>query len=125
VSGDSREQLPGQRRELRLDGPERARVLREEDVCGRVVALLGDLRGQLGGVAVANLDGQPAGLFEVLDQVADQRLVAAGVDRQVGVFAAASRDGREREQSKDDGGGTTHARTPLGGQEGKTTTGPS
>ena len=63
-----------------LDGAERARVLREEDVGGRVVALLGDRRRELGAVAVAHLDVDARLLLEALEERLDELLLAARVD---------------------------------------------
>ena len=113
----ARRRAGGQRRELRLDRSERARVLREEDVGGRVVALLLDLRGQLGRVAVADLDLQARSRFsKSLTRSPIELLVAAGVDRQVGVLTAAAGGRDEHEQGEEDRGDTAHGEVP---QEGK------
>ena len=92
------EDLGGQLREqpLCLDGSERARVLGEEDVGGRVVALLGDRRGELGAVAVADLDVDAGLLLEPLEQRCDELLLAARVDRQLAVTAASAAPARGR-----------------------------
>src|SRR5690606_37208983 len=65
---------------LGRESAERASVLAEEDVGGRVVTLLEDLRGHLGGVAVADLHADAGGLLEVGDEGPDQLLVATRVD---------------------------------------------
>ncbi len=70
----------GQRRELLLDRAERARILREEDVGGRVAALLGDRRGELGAVRIAHLDLDARLRFEALEERLDDLFLAARVD---------------------------------------------
>ena len=93
---------PGSSREEALgrDRAERAGVLGEEDVRRRVLALLGDGRGQLGAVAVANVELDPGLLLELLEEVLDEILLPARVDGDVAVLAAA---GGRREQDEQDG----------------------
>ncbi len=87
---------------LALDGAERAGVLREEHVCGRVVALLGDRRRELGAVAVAHLDVDPGLLLEAVEERLDELLFAARVHDEllvrawVVVATAARRDAEQR-----------------------------
>ena len=85
----------GQLCELRVDRAERARVLREEDVGRRVLALLGDRRRELGAVAVAHLDLDPGLLGELLEERRDELFLAAGVDGQRIVGASSAARGRE------------------------------
>ena len=80
--------LRGQLRELRVDRSERAGVLREEHVGRRVVAFLGDRRGELGAVAVAHLDFDAGLVVELLEERLDELLLAARVDRERVVRAA-------------------------------------
>ena len=79
------------------DRPERARVLGEEDVGRRVLALLGDRRGELGAVAVADVELDAGVLLELLEEILDEALLAARVDGDVAVLAAA---GGRREQDE-------------------------
>ena len=82
---------------LGCDRPERAGVLGEEDVGRCVLALLGDGRGQLGAVAVANVELDAGLFFELVEKVLDEALLAARIDGDVAVLAAA---GGRREQDK-------------------------
>ena len=79
-----------QHRELLVDRAERAWVLREEDVGGRVVAFLGDRRRELGAVAVADLDLGARLLLEAVEERRDDLLLAAGVDDELVLVPAAA-----------------------------------
>ncbi len=68
-------------------GAERTGVLREEQAGLGAVALLQDLRGQFGAVAVAHLDLGADGLLQLVEDRLDQLLVAPGVDDEGGVAA--------------------------------------
>ena len=70
------------------DRPERACVLGEEDVGGRVLALLGDGRGELGAVAVADVELDAGLLLELLEEILDETLLPPGIDGDVAVLAA-------------------------------------
>ena len=84
------------------DRAQRARVLREEDVRRRVVALLGDRRRELGAVAVADVDRDPGRLLELLEETLDEILLPTRVHRDVALLAAAAGEGKQGEQ--DSGG---------------------
>ena len=77
-----------------------ARALPPEDVGRGAVALLGEQQGELGRVAVADVDRDALLLGEPLQQGADQVLGAPGVDRErLAVRSAAARrqaDGHDR-----------------------------
>ena len=94
---DRLEHVVRQLRELLVDRAERARVLREEDVGGRVVALLRDRRRELGAVAVADLDLDARLLLEPLEERLDELLLAAGIDDERVLVAAAPAATRQRQ----------------------------
>ena len=81
--GDEVEHVVRKRAEqtLLIEVPDRAGRLRQEHVGGRLVALLVDEQGQVGGVAVAHLDVDAGLLREPVEDRLDQVLRPARVDR--------------------------------------------
>ena len=77
---------------------ERAGVLAVVDVGGRTPTLFANRQRELRRVAVADLDVDARLLFEALDQRADQRFAATGVDDQVARVFGRFDGGRSRDQ---------------------------
>ena len=98
---DAVQHVVGQLGQLLVDRAERAWILREEDVGGRVVALLGDRRRELRAVGVAHLDVDAGLLLEPLEERRDELLLAAGVDDQrVALAAVVPAAARQREHGE-------------------------
>jgi hypothetical protein len=96
--------------EVPLAGQEagRPRALGQEHVGRGPVALLVQQQGQLGRVAVLDVDGDAGLLVELLQQGPDQVLGAPGVDGQGVAVAAAAGQPQGEQGDGDDGGLAGH-----------------